>query len=119
MLRARAGVYGRANRPHPRAASAELRSSSRLLPVLGRLNGLLRPVLALGSGVLCRGRRLQLHGHSRSELMVAERFLDVLGAGGSDALVDGERLPQMVGGFDGVAVVQVAVADSFQCACLL
>ncbi len=56
---------------------------------------------------------------SGSELVVAEGFLDVLGAGGSDALVDGERLPEMGGGFGGVAVVQVAVADPFQGACFL
>ena len=48
-----------------------------------------------------------------------ERFLDAPGGGGSYALVDGEGLPQAGGAFTGVAVVQVAVADSFQGACFL
>jgi hypothetical protein len=43
-----------------------------------------------------------------------EGFLDVLGGGGFDTLVDGERLPQAHLGLAGVIVVQVAVADSFQ-----
>jgi hypothetical protein len=48
-----------------------------------------------------------------------EGFLDAPGGGSSGALVDGEGLPQAGGGFAGVAVVQVAVADSFQGACFL
>jgi hypothetical protein len=43
-----------------------------------------------------------------------EGFLDTLGSGGADALVDGKGLPQVRGGFAGVAVSEVAVADSFQ-----
>ena len=51
--------------------------------------------------------------------MGAEGFLDKLGAGGSDVLVDRQCLPQVGGSFAGVAVLEVAVADSFQRACLL
>jgi hypothetical protein len=46
--------------------------------------------------------------------VAAEVFLDTPGAGGSEALVDRERLVQVRGGFAGVAVVEVGVADSFQ-----
>ena len=46
-------------------------------------------------------------------------MLDALGAGGSDALVNGERLLQVGGAFTGVAVLEVAVPDSFQRACFL
>jgi hypothetical protein len=49
----------------------------------------------------------------------AQGLLDALGAGGSDALVDREGLPQVGPGVAGVGVVEVAVTDSFQCACLL
>jgi len=50
---------------------------------------------------------------------VVEGFLDALGGRGSDALVDRECLPQACDGFLGIAVVEVAVANSFQGACLL
>jgi len=43
-----------------------------------------------------------------------EGFLDAPGGGGADALVDGERLSQVRGGFTGIAVSEVDVADSFQ-----
>ena len=46
--------------------------------------------------------------------MVTERFLDALGLGASDALVDREGMPQVRGGFGRVAVLEVASADSFQ-----
>src|SRR6202050_5795310 len=46
-------------------------------------------------------------------------LLDALGAGGADALVDRECLPQGCDGLAGVAFLQVAVADSLQGACLL
>ena len=51
--------------------------------------------------------------------MVLENFLDAPGAGGSDALVDAEGVPQVGGGLAGVALYEVGVADSFQGACLL
>ena len=51
--------------------------------------------------------------------MLPEGFLNAPGAWGSDALVDRERLPQVGGAFAGVAVLEVAVADSFQGACFL
>ena len=46
--------------------------------------------------------------------MIQESLLDTLGAGGSDALVDDERLLQVGGAFMIVAVSEVAAADSFQ-----
>ena len=48
-----------------------------------------------------------------------EGFLDAPRGGGSGALVDRECLPQACDGFLGIAVVEVAVANSFQGACLL
>ena len=51
--------------------------------------------------------------------MLAQGFLDAPGGGASDALVDRERIPQEGGGLGEVAVAEVAVADSFQGACLL
>jgi hypothetical protein len=48
-----------------------------------------------------------------------EGFSDALGGGGSDALVDRERLLQAGGGFAGIAVLEMAVADAFQSACFL
>jgi hypothetical protein len=51
--------------------------------------------------------------------VVLECLLDALGAGDPDALVDRECLPQVRGAFGGVAVLKVAVAKSFQGACLL
>src|SRR5215468_9641940 len=50
--------------------------------------------------------------------MSSEGVLDALGVGGSDALVDGQGLPQVSGAFAGVAVVEVGAADPFQGACL-
>jgi hypothetical protein len=44
----------------------------------------------------------------------AERFLDALRIGGSDALVDRQRLPQVRRAFAGIAVLDVAAADAFQ-----
>ena len=46
--------------------------------------------------------------------MPLEGFLDALGGGGADALVDGQCLLQVLRGVAGVAVVEVAVADAFQ-----
>jgi hypothetical protein len=51
--------------------------------------------------------------------VLAQGFLDSLGAGASDALVDRECLLKVSGGLVRVAVVEVAAADSLQCACLL
>jgi hypothetical protein len=48
---------------------------------------------------------------------LAQGFLDALGGGTAGALVDRQYLPQVRGGFAGVAVVQVAVAQSFQGGC--
>src|SRR5260370_5991349 len=53
------------------------------------------------------------------QVWAAESFLDALGAGGADALVDRECLPQGCDGLAGVAFLQVAVADSLQGACFL
>src|SRR5262245_7848737 len=50
--------------------------------------------------------------------MSSEGVLDAVGVGGSDALVDGQGLPQVSGAFAGVAVVEVGAADPFQGACL-
>ena len=49
--------------------------------------------------------------------MIQEGLLDALGAGGSDALVDGECLLQVGGAVLIVAVFEAAAADSFQGAC--
>ena len=46
--------------------------------------------------------------------MTQEVLLDALGAGGSYALVDGECLLQVGSAFMVVAVLEVALADSFQ-----
>ncbi len=51
------------------------------------------------------------------ELVVAEGFLDLPGAGSSDALVDRQCLPQVRGGLAAVAVLEVATADALQGAC--
>src|SRR5580693_5328396 len=53
------------------------------------------------------------------QVWAAESFLHALGAGGADALVDRECLPQRCDGLAGVAFLQVAVADSRQGACFL
>jgi len=50
---------------------------------------------------------------------LAQGFLDVLGAGSFDGLVDRECLAQMRAAFTAVAVLEVAVADSFQGASFL
>ena len=47
-------------------------------------------------------------------MLVVEGLLDAAGGGGSDPLVDRQRLPQAGGAFAGVAVLEVAAADSFQ-----
>ena len=49
--------------------------------------------------------------------MTQEDLLDALGARGSDASIDGERLLQVGGAFMIVAVLEVAAADSFQGTC--
>ena len=51
--------------------------------------------------------------------MVTESFLDALGGGSADALVDRQCLPQVRGSLAGVAVSQAALAKSFQGACFL
>lgn len=56
-------------------------------------------------------------GSGCRRVAAGEGVLDALGAGGSDVLVDGERLFQVGGGFMSVAVLEVAAADSFQGAC--
>lgn len=43
---------------------------------------------------------------------LVEGFLDAPNVGGADALVDGKGLLQAGGGFAGVAVAEVAVADA-------
>jgi hypothetical protein len=53
------------------------------------------------------------------EPILAQGFLDVLGAGSFDGLVDRECLAQMRAAFTAVAVLEVAVADSFQGASFL
>jgi hypothetical protein len=53
------------------------------------------------------------------QLVAFEGFSDALGGGGSDALVDRECLPQVFRGPAGYAVVEVALADSFQGACFV
>src|SRR5271165_2830555 len=50
---------------------------------------------------------------------VAQGFPDAYGSGGFYPLVDRERLPQMRRGVGGVAVLEVAVADTFPGACFL
>jgi hypothetical protein len=51
--------------------------------------------------------------------MLALGFLDAPGGRAADALVDRESIVLGGRGFGGVAVAEVAVADSFQGACLL
>ena len=51
--------------------------------------------------------------------MSAQGFLNFSSARASDALVDRECAPQVRGGLAGVAVLEVAVADSLQGACFL
>ena len=50
---------------------------------------------------------------------LGEGFLDTPGGRACDVLVDGKCLFQAGGGFAGVAVAEVAVADAFQGACFL
>ena len=59
-----------------------------------------------------RGRWLELGG-GRCRRVPLEGFLDALGVGGTDALVDRQCPPQALCGRAGVAVVEVAVADPF------
>jgi hypothetical protein len=54
-----------------------------------------------------------LRGGGRQRVPL-EGFLDALGGGGADALVDSQCLLQVLRGVAGVAVVEVAVADAFQ-----
>jgi len=49
--------------------------------------------------------------------MAEEGLLDAPDAGGSDALVDGECLLQVGGSLAGMAVLEVATAESFQGTC--
>lgn len=49
--------------------------------------------------------------------LATEGVLNAPGSGGSDALVDQERLPQVRDGLARVMVLEVALADSFQTAC--
>ena len=51
--------------------------------------------------------------------MVLDGLLDAPLGRGADALVDRECLPQGSGGLAGVALLQMAVAESFQGACFL
>ena len=51
--------------------------------------------------------------------MTQEGLLDALGGWSADAMIDGECLPHVGGALAGVAVMEVAVADSFQGACFL
>jgi len=54
------------------------------------------------------------------EFVAAQDFLDAQDVcRGSDALVDGEGLPQVAGCFAGVAVLEVDLPEPFQGACLL
>jgi len=46
--------------------------------------------------------------------VLLQGFLDALSGGGADALVDRECLLQVCGGLAGVALLRVAVAESFQ-----
>ncbi len=50
---------------------------------------------------------------------LVEELLNALGAGGVGPLVDRQCLAQLPGGLAGAAVVEVAMADSFQGACFL
>src|SRR5580704_15734007 len=67
--------------------------------------------------VCCPACRTCEVGSGCCHVMIREGLLNAPGAGGSDALVDGERLLQVGGAFLIVAVLEVAAADSFQGAC--
>ena len=54
-----------------------------------------------------------------SQPVVLEGFLDAPGAGGADALVDAEGLPQVDSGLAGVAIYEADLAESFEGAGLL
>jgi hypothetical protein len=76
----------------------------------------LAPSTRLSSGLV----GLPLRGRGQIVLPeLEEGFLDVVGGGASDALVDGKGLPQAGGAFAGVAVAEMAVADAFQGPCFL
>ena len=66
------------------------------------------------SMVLAAGSRWLGIGGGGWQLVPVEGFLDALGGGGADALVDRQCLPQVLRGLAGVAVVEVAVAESLQ-----
>jgi hypothetical protein len=51
--------------------------------------------------------------------VLVEGFIHVPGSGRSEALADGECLPQAGGDPGGVAVLKVGPADAFQSSCLL
>ena len=55
----------------------------------------------------------------RRRAMAEEGLLDPPGAGGSDALVDGECLLQVGISLAGMAFLDVAAAESFQGTCFL
>jgi hypothetical protein len=53
-----------------------------------------------------------------TEVVVMQGLLDTPGGDGADALVDRQCLAQMRGGLAGVAVLQLALTEPFQGACL-
>src|SRR5262249_39053230 len=63
------------------------------------------------------GRWLRLGGGS--QLVVLEGLLGGVGGGGADGLVDRQCLAQVRGGFTGIAVLKVGLAESFQGASFL
>ena len=64
----------------------------------------------LVGGWLCGGER---------EPVSAQGFLDAAGVGGFEALLDRLGLLEVGPGVGGVGVLEMAVADSFQCVCFL
>src|SRR5215468_9213125 len=83
-----------------------------------RASGWTRPLTAARLMAFAVGSRWPGLWGGRCQLVVVEGLLDAPRGQSADALVDRKRLPQVGGGFGGVAVLQVAVADSFQGACL-
>src|SRR5437773_832071 len=79
--------------------------------VIGRLHAVGRQRVRIDS--------FPYHGRDGLEPMLAQGLLEGVSARASDALVDREGLPQVGGGLTGVAVSQVAMADSLQGACFL
>src|SRR5215831_13353123 len=96
--------------------------SSRAAPSCGYLA---TSLAAVASGSWSSSPFLVQHWHVGASCrvvghrVVSEGFLDALGAGGADAVVDRKCLLQVPGGLAGVAFLEVAVADSFQGACFL